>query len=213
VTREARFTATILLPAKLLWPLPAKPDPPLPACSLQTHFHPYQRSRIHHWYQLAPSKARMSERWDQACQSSRTKYVRVMEVKPDPKASCQLKANPDSLLPAKPCPLLPICSQQSQIRCYQQSQVHPTSKAGSTTASLLPAKQDCQRGESEHSTATSLLTAKPGTLLPAKSVSPLPAMPDPPLLACPWRIQFHPDWPSQMHHNKLAPSEARLSER
>jgi len=37
--------------------LPAKHNPPLPACSHRSHFHPYQRSPINR-YQLVPSKAR-----------------------------------------------------------------------------------------------------------------------------------------------------------
>jgi len=85
-----------------------------------------------------------------------------------------------TLLPAKPNPPLPACSQQSHFNPYQRSQIHryqlAPSGARSTANGLLWAKPDCQRwerafhhyqrsqivrGESEHSTATSLLPPKP----------------------------------------------------
>jgi len=69
---------------------------------------------------------------------------------------------------------------------------------------LLPAKPDCQRGESDHFTATSFLPVKWDPMLPAKLVSPLPPKPDLLLPACFWEVQIH--------HYHLALSEARLSE-
>jgi len=55
----------ILPPTGCNTPLPAKHDPPLPACSLQSQIHCSQRSQIHR-YQLAPSEARLSEWWEWA---------------------------------------------------------------------------------------------------------------------------------------------------
>jgi len=68
--------------------------PPLPACSQRSQIHCYQRSQIVrevrviipplpafsqrsqiHCYQLAPSEARLSERWEWACQSTETKHI------------------------------------------------------------------------------------------------------------------------------------------
>ena len=112
----------------------------------------------------APSEARLSEVrvsisewWNKTCQSCGSEARS--------KASCQLIANLNSLLPAKPYQPLTACSQWSHIHCYQlapsEASFTPTSEARSTATSLLPAKPDGQRGESEHSTTTSLLPAKP----------------------------------------------------
>jgi len=73
-----------------------------------------------------------------------------------------------------------------------------TSEARSIADSLLPAKPDCQRGETEHSTATSLLPAKqdplltatPDPLLPAKPDLLLQAKPDPLLTPCSQQSQI-----------------------
>jgi len=86
-----------LLPAKPVSPLPAKCDPPVPAYS--------KRSQI-----VREQIVSMSVQWDQAYQSC------VSEARS--KASCQLIANPDSLLPGKPYPPLSACSQWSQIHRY-----------------------------------------------------------------------------------------------
>jgi len=127
-------------------PLSVKPGPPLPACSK--------------WRQIVRVvSVSMSEWWNQGCQSCGSEARS--------KASCQLIANTDSVLPAKPYPPLPDCSQRSQF--------HPTSEARSTCTSLLPANSDCQRGK----------------LLPAKPVTPLPAKPNTPLPARPQRSQIH----------------------
>ena len=156
--------------------LPAKPNPPLPACS--------QRSQI---------------------------------VRGESEHSTAT-----SLLPAKPDPPLTACSLRSEIvrgesehsTATSEARSTATSEARSTGNSLLPAKPDCQRGESEHSTTTSLLPAKP----------------DPPLTACSLQSQIHcyqrsqivrevrvsiPPLPacsqrSQIHHYHLTPSEATL---
>jgi len=76
---ESRFSATSVLQvypdsqrlAKSVIPLPAKPDLLLPASS--------QRCQIH-CYHLAPSEARLSERWEWACQSGETKHIRAWKV-------------------------------------------------------------------------------------------------------------------------------------
>jgi len=99
-----------LLPAKPVSPQPGKLDPRLPACS--------QRSHI-----VREVWVSMTERWDEACQSCGS-YVWS-------KASCQLIANADSVLPAKPYPLLPACSQRCQFHPYQQSQIHRYQPASS----------------------------------------------------------------------------------
>jgi len=115
-------------------------------------------------------------------------------------------------------PPLPACSQRSQIHRYQRGLTHhyqlaaieatftPTSEARSTTNSLLPAKPDCQRGESENSTTTSLLQAKPdcqgGESEHCTTTSLLPVKPE--IHCCQW---------SQIHCYQLAHREARLSER
>jgi len=78
-TSEAISAATSLLPTKPLSHWPVKPDPPLPACSQRSHCHSYQQSTIHH-YQLAPSHARLSERWEWPCQSSETEHSRGWKV-------------------------------------------------------------------------------------------------------------------------------------
>jgi len=94
----------------------------------------------------------------------------------------------------KPCnTLLPA----NPIHCYQlapsEATFTPSSDPQSTTTSLLPAKPDCQRGESENSTATSMLPAKP----------------DPPLTACSQRSHVHPYQRTPIHCYLLAPSNAR----
>jgi len=100
-----------LLPAKPVSPLPAKPDPPLPACS--------QRGQI-----IREVRVSMSEWWDQACQSCKSKYVRLWEQayqwwkqtcqscesEARSKASCQLIAIQNSLPLAMPDPPLSACS-------------------------------------------------------------------------------------------------------
>jgi len=104
----------------------------------------------------------------------------------------------------------------------KQQQRHSTaiSEARSTANSLLPAKPDCQSGESENSTATSMLPAKPDLLLPAKPDLVIPVKPDPllkassqgnqivrevrvsiPLLqTCSQQSQIHCYQRSQIHH-------------
>jgi len=133
------------------------------------------------------------------------KSVSPLPAKPGP----PLPAKPVSPLPAKLDRLLPAYSQRSQFHPYQRSRIHlyqlapgeasfpPTSKAGSTCTSLLP----------------------------AKPVSPLAAMPDPLLpafsqrsqivreVSCSQRSQFHPYQRSRNHCYQLAPSEIRWSER
>jgi len=145
----------------------------------------------------------------------------LLPAKSDGQRGRLLPAKPVSPLPAKPNPLLPACSQRSQIvrevSCSQRSQFHPyqrswihlhrlapseasftpTSDARSTATRLLPAKSDCQRGK----------------LLPAKPVSPLPAKPNPLLPACSQRSHFHPYQRCRIHRYQLAPSKARLPDR
>jgi len=164
--------------------------------------------------------ARLSEWWEWACPSGETKHVRA--VRPSrsvkvslselweqayqlwkwachscgseakSKASCQLIANPDSLLPVKAHPPVPVCFQQVQIHCYQlapsKARFTPTSLLPVKPVSPLPAKPDpplpaesdpplpalsampdCERGESEHSTATSWLTVMSCSKLLASS--------------------------------------------
>jgi len=71
-------------------------------------------------------------------------------------------------------PPLPVCSQRSQI--VREVRVSIPPRTACTQRSQVV------RGESEHSTATSLLPAKPDPLLPAK--------PDPPPTACSQRSQI-----------------------
>jgi len=155
--------------------LPAKPDPPLtacfqrsqiirevrvritlrPACSLRSQIHCYRRS---HFHPYGRSQIPCYQR------SQIVREVRVI------------------------IPLPPASSQRNQIHCYQRSQIHhyqlapseatftPTTEARSTANSLLPAKPDCLRCESESPTTTSFLPVKPDPLLSVK--------PDPPLIAC-----------------------------
>jgi len=139
---EARSNASCLLAQSPDLLLPAKPDPLLLAGFHWVQIDCYQRSQIH-TYQLAPSENRF-------------------------KASCQLIANPDSLLPAKPHPPLPACFERVQFHCYHGSQIQ----------SFLPA-----HSESRFS-ATSEATSTPTSLLQASSVSLLTVKPDPPLSAC-----------------------------
>jgi len=189
-------------------PLPAKPNPPLPACSQRSYFHLYQWSQIHR-YQLAPSEARLSERWEWEFHCYQ---LAISEARST--ATSDARSTGNSLLLVKP-------------DCPRSESEHSTatSEARSTANCLLPAKPDCQRGESEHSTTTSLLPVKRDPLLPAKpdppltacsqrrqivrevrvSFPPLLAKLDPPLTACSQRSQIH------LYH--LAPSEATLSER
>jgi len=106
-------------------------------------------------------------------------------------------AKPVSPLPVKPDPQQPACSKRSQFHPYKRNQIQcyqlapnkanfiptietrssatsdasftPTSEARFTATSLLPAKPDCLRGESDHSPTTSFLPVKPEQLLPACS--------------------------------------------
>ena len=136
--------------------LPAKPDPPLPACSLWSHFHLYQQSQIH-CYQLAPSKARLSERWE-------------WEFHCYQFAPSEARSTANRLLPAKPdCQRWQLAFHRNQL-APSEARSTATCEARSTAKSLLPAKPDCQRGESGHSTTTSLLPAKPDPLLTACSL-------------------------------------------
>jgi hypothetical protein len=121
----------------------------------------------------------------------------LLPAKPDPLLTVKLV----SPRPAKPDAPLPACSQSSHFHLYQQSLIHSyqlaPSEARFTANSLVPAKPDCQRGESEHSTASSLLPAKPLSYLPVK--------PDPPLPASSQQ--------SQIHCYQLTHSEASCSQR
>jgi len=109
---------------------------------------------------------------------------------------------------------LPACSQQSKrstapsearSTATSEDRSTATSEDRSTANSWLPAKPDCQRGESENSTATSLHLAKPDPLLPVKPVSPLPVKPDPLLPAKPDCQR----WEWSLHGYQLPPSEVR----
>jgi len=146
-TREARSTATSLLPAKPVLLRHAKPNPQIPACSQWSHFHPYQQSLIHH-NQLAPSKGSFaptievistatSDASFTPTSEARSTATSLLPAKPD----TILQAKPDLLLPVKPDPALtacsqgsqivrevrvsipplPVCFQRSQIECYQRS--------------------------------------------------------------------------------------------
>jgi len=105
--------------------LPAKPIPPLPACSQWSHCHPYQRGQIQHYplapsearlfemwewefhrYQLATSEARFSERWEWAfhCYQRRQMFRSESD-----------HGSATSLHPAKPDLPLPPCSHWSNI--------------------------------------------------------------------------------------------------
>ena len=155
--------------------LPANPYPPLPACSQWRQmncyqhnlFYPYQWSQIN-CYPLAPSNARY-------------------------KTSCQLIANSDSLLPAKPDPLPPA-------GCWQ-SGFHTTSYPGSTSTSLLQGK------------AVSLLPANKHPPQPACSHHSQCHAYQQSWNHCYKWSQFQTYQRSRIHCYPLTPSKARLSER
>jgi len=206
--------------------LPAKPNPQLLACAQRSHFHPYQRSPIHHHY-LAPSNARLSERWEWEFLCYQLAPSKAIST-----ANNMFPAKPDPLLPAKLDPAWAACYQPSQTHSYQPSQVHcqqlapsqarlserwewafhhyqlAPSKARSTSNSLLPVKPDCQRWERAfhhyqlapgefRSTATSKGRSTATSETRSTANSLLPAKPD-----C-------QRWEWAFHHYQLAPNKAR----
>jgi len=103
-------------------PVTAKPDPPQPRCTKQSHFHPSQQSPIHR-YQHAPSQATFTATYKTRStdnSSHPVKPVSPLPSKPDPPLPAKLV----SPLPAKPDPPLTACSQRSQFHPYHWSQIH-----------------------------------------------------------------------------------------
>jgi len=143
----------------------------------RSQIHRYQRSQILP-YQCASNESRFTATCEvsftpasEAGSTATSEASFTSSSKAGSTATSLLPAKPVSPLPAKPDPPVPACSRWSQFPPYQQSRIHlhqltpseasftPSSDAGSTATSFLPAKSDCQRGK----------------LLPAKPVSPLPA--------------------------------------
>jgi len=161
---ESRFSATSLLPAKPVSPLPTKLDPPLPAC--------YQRSQI-------VREVRVSIPPLPAC------YQRSQIVRGESKHSTAT-----SLLPVKLDPKLLASSLQIPILCYQRSNNHPNQLASSESSSTATSEAGSTTTGEGSFTATSKAVSTSTSLLPAKPVLPLPAKPDPPLPACSRRSQI-----------------------